>query len=166
MKSGEQIRIRPVRVSDEDALQDLLYGLSDESTFFRFFGHTKSHPRQEVLRMVELDDARSQAFVACALDTDELLGIARTDLEPRSGAAELAVTVTDAWQGKGVGSRLLDHLLRGAATAGVRTVKAYVMPGNRRMQQLLRSVGFQCTSEPSPEPLCFHRVLREERGSV
>jgi GNAT superfamily N-acetyltransferase len=126
-------------VSDEDALQDLLYGLSDESTFWRFFGHTRSHPHREVLRMVELDGAQSQAFAACATDTEALVGIARWDLEPRTGTAELAVTVAEPWRGKGVGSRLLARLIEAAAGAGISALVAYVMPSNRGMQRLLTS---------------------------
>ena len=50
LASGELVQIRPVRVSDEDELQDLLYELSDESTFLRLFGQMRMQKHQEVLR--------------------------------------------------------------------------------------------------------------------
>ncbi len=164
VKAGMQIRVRPVLVSDEDALQDLLYGLSDESTFWRFFGHKRSHPHQEVLRMVELDGARSQAFAACSAETETLLGIARWDLEPQTTTAELAVTVAQPWQGQGVGTKLLARLVEAAASAGIATLNAYVLPSNTSMQRLLKSAGFRCDGEVSNNPLSFRLDLKGRTG--
>ncbi|HEY6078147.1 MAG TPA: GNAT family N-acetyltransferase, partial [Polyangiaceae bacterium] len=153
-------RIRPVRVSDEDALQDLLYRLSDESAFFRFFGYACTHPRREVLRLVELDGAYSVAFVAESLESEELLGIARADADPRSGAAELGVTIADSWQGKGLGALLLDSIKQAAKSRGFRGLTAEVLMGNGRMQRLLRRHGFSCSGELGG-PLSFKLSLSE-----
>jgi ribosomal protein S18 acetylase RimI-like enzyme len=161
-KTGERVQITPVRVSDEDALQELLYGLSDESSFFRFFGHRVTHPRQEVLRMVEVDEACSAALVARVADTEELIGISRLDADPSSSASELGVTVADAWQGRGVGSALLETLIEVAREKGLTRVMAAVLPGNIRMQRLLRRRGFTCTGNPGDSSLMFELSLREE----
>jgi ribosomal protein S18 acetylase RimI-like enzyme len=159
LRSGEQVRIRPVRVSDEDALQDLLYRLSDESAFLRFFGHAPAHPHAEVLRMVELDQLCSVALVACLAETEELLGFARADKDPRSTAAELSVTVTDSWQRKGVGSLLLEALGHAARRSGFGSLTAEVLPSNGRMQRLLRRHGFTCSGELVDGPLTFRLSL-------
>jgi acyl-CoA hydrolase/RimJ/RimL family protein N-acetyltransferase len=165
LASGEEVRIRPVRISDEDALQDLLYRLSEESTFFRFFGHACTHPHREVLRLVELDGACSIAFVARLTETDELIGIARADVGPRSGAAELGVTIADAWQGKGLGTLLLENLASAARKSGFRSLLAQVLPGNARMQRLLRRQGFTCHGQPGEIPLMFQLSLRSEAAA-
>jgi acyl-CoA hydrolase/GNAT superfamily N-acetyltransferase len=162
LRTGEPARIRPVRVSDEDALQELLYRLSDESSFFRFFGHTAVHPHGEVLKLVELDGAGSVAFVAESTESEELLGIARADLDPRSGVAELGVTVADPWQGKGLGTLLLARLEDAARSGGFRALRAEVLPGNGRMQRLLRRHGFSCSGEPGDGSFSFRLPLREE----
>ena len=161
LPAGESIRIRGVRVSDEESVQDLLYGLSDESSFLRFFGQKSCHPHREVLRMVELDGALSQALVACTTDTEQVIGLARWDIDPRGGSAELAVTVADAWQGRGVGQRLVTKLMSLAAAAHVPALCAYVLPSNRRMQRLLRGKGFRCEGEPGSGPLLFRLSLKE-----
>jgi acyl-CoA hydrolase/GNAT superfamily N-acetyltransferase len=163
LDTGEQVRIRPVRVSDEDALQDMLYGLSDESAFLRFFGHSRAHPHAETLRMVEIDDLSSVAIVACHAETEELLGFARADKEPRTRDAELSVTVTDPWQKKGVGSLLLGTLTRAARRSGFGSLTAEVLPSNARMQRLLRRHGFTCSGELFNGPLTFHLSLDAER---
>jgi acyl-CoA hydrolase/GNAT superfamily N-acetyltransferase len=162
LRTGEQVRIRPVRISDEDTLQELLYRLSDESTFFRFFGHTVTHPHREVLKLVELDSACGVALVAESMETEELLGIARADLDPRSGVAELGVTVADTWHNKGLGSLLLESLEAAARTSGFQALAAAVLPGNGRMQRLLRRRGFTCSGEPMDCPLTFTLALRDE----
>ncbi len=164
LAGGERVRVRRVRVSVEDALQDMLYHLSDESTFLRVFGQTRGHPHEEVLRLVELDELSSVALVACVADTDELVGIARADLEPRTGAAELGVTVADAWQGKGVGGLLLADLTRAATAIGM-TAPAEVLPTNRRMQRELRNAGFLCEGQPGPDPLTFRLSLQQREAS-
>jgi acyl-CoA hydrolase/RimJ/RimL family protein N-acetyltransferase len=161
LTTGEALSIRAVRVSDEDALQDLLYRLSDESTFFRFFGQRRIHPHREVLRLVELDDTASLAFVARLVDSDELVGIARVDRDQRTGVAELGMTVADAWQGRGVGSALLRELIAASRQRGFERLTAQVLPANRRMQRLLRHQGFQSCDESSDSEPSFELYLRE-----
>jgi len=162
LKSGERVEIRPVRVSDEDALQDLLYRLSDESTFFRFFGHAVTHPHREVLRLVELDPTESVAFVARLVETDELLGIARADGTSRGRTAELGVSVADSWQGRGVGSALLDQLILACRDSGFDSLLAQVLRANGRMQRLLRRHDFTCSGEYAADAVDFRLSLRSE----
>lgn len=162
LKGGERIEIRPVRVSDEDAVQDLLYRLSDESSFFRFFGHSVAHPRCEVLRMVELDPSAGVAFVARSVEDDELLGIARADAEPHRATAEIAVTVADHWHGRGVGSALLERLIEKCRGIGFGSLFAEVLPANGQMRCLLKRHDFSCRSEPFAQTLDFRLSLRRE----
>ena len=166
LTSGELVRIRPVRVSDERSLQDLLYRLSDESTFLRFFGRHATHPREEILSLVESDEACSIAYVAVLAETEELLGIARCDHNPRSRAAELGLTVADPWQGKGLGGLLLARLIDAAVASDVRSLTAEVLPSNLRMQRLLRRTGFLCSGQPGPDPLVFDLALEKELQSA
>ena len=159
LASGELLQIRALRAADEDKLQDLLYERSDESTFLRFFGQTLTPPQLEMLRLVEQDGATSLAFVACLVETDELVAAARCDLDPRSGSAELGMTVAEAWQDKGVGGLLLETLMAAATANGIRALTAEVLPTNRRMQRVLRRAEFRCSGEPGKGPLTFHRSL-------
>ncbi len=104
------------------------------------------------MRLVEQDGTTSLAFVACLAETDELLGVARCDLDPRTGAAELALTVADAWQSKGLGGLLLDRLMAAAAGNGIRALTAEVLPRNARMQRILRRADFLCSGELGSRP--------------
>lgn len=158
LPGARRVCIRPVRVSDEDALQHLLYRLSDESAFARFFGQRSVHPRQEVRSMVELDAKTSVALVACLPDGDELIGIARADREAL-GTAELTITIADDWQGQGIGGSLLDGLAAAARRRGMPSLSADVLPGNARMVRLLRRHGFRCQSPAGTTPLHFELLL-------
>ena len=111
--------------------------------------------------MTEVDGA-CVALVARSGETDELLGIARADMDPRFGTAELGVTIADAWQGKGLGALLLDGLVSAAKRSGFRGLRAVVLAGNGRMQRLLRRQGFTCSGEPGRSPLLFQLSLDSE----
>jgi len=147
--SGERVRIRAVRVSDEEGLQDLLYRLSDESTFLRFFGFKAVHPRVEMLSMVKVDAKRSAALVGCLEDGDsgELIGSARYDLDPTTGLGEVAFSVADAWQGKGLGTALFGELAQAARVRDIPGFSADVLPGNGRMLRLLHRPGYQVKTQ-------------------
>lgn len=164
-KTGEQVHIAAVRISDEDALQELLYRLSDESSFFRFFGHRATHPHEEVLRMVEVDEACSAAFVARLADNDELIGMGRIDADEASETAELGVTVADAWQKRGIGTALLERMIEAAREKGFTGLMAVVLPANIGMQRLLLRRGFTCTGNPGDGSLSFRLSLREEQAA-
>lgn len=163
LPSGERVQVRPVRVSDEDAVQELLYRLSDESSFFRFFGHRVIHPHREVRSMVELEPSRSTAFVARLESSDELVAIARAD-KTRLGTAELGITVADAWQGRGIGRALLTRLIDDARARGFRGLTAEVLRGNHRMQRLLRRHAFSCGAADEAAVLHFELFLQGGLG--
>ena len=102
------------------------------------------------------------AFVARLADTDELVGIVRADATPRSAAAELGISIADAWQNRGVGSALLARLIEAGRASGFSSLVAEVLPANTRMQRLLRRHGFVCTAEPDGNALDFRLSLRDE----
>ncbi len=162
LEAGQRVELRPVQVSDEDALQDLLYRLSDAGAFFRYFGRAGTHPHREMLRLVELDPTASVAFVARLVETDELLGIARADGGPRGHTAEVGITVAEAWQNQGVGSALLERLIPACRALGFQNLVAEVLAASGRMQRVLRRHGFTCSGDPLAATLEFHLSLRSD----
>jgi acetyltransferase len=108
--------------------------------------------------MVEIDGACSIALVACLPESEELLGIARADMDPRCGACELGITIAEGWQGKRIGSLLLEQSIRFARLGGFRSLFAHVLSTNLRMQRLLRRQGFSCSGDPGG-PLTFRLPL-------
>ena len=139
---GEVIHIRPLHVTDERLLQDLFYRLSNQSSYQRFMGHKNSHPREEVSQLADFDDVQNAALVATnGQDAEEVLAIARYDLDPATALAEVALVVRDEWQGHGIGSALFARLIGLARAQGVRGFTAQILASNGRMLRLFRASG-------------------------
>src|SRR5438045_721244 len=77
----------------------------------------------------------------------------------RRDAAEFAVVVADAWQGQGLGERLLKALLEHAGRAGVGRVAGVTHLNNRPMRALARKLGFAIARDEDPDLLRLERAL-------
>src|SRR5688572_28943293 len=99
-------------MSDAEQLQDLLYRLSVESTYQRFFQYKKAHPDEEIQKLVDLDEERNLALVACRHDArcSDIIGLVRYDVDPATGLSDLGFVVLDEWQGRGIGSALMKRV--------------------------------------------------------
>jgi acetyltransferase len=167
---GLDIFIRPIKPEDAPLLQDLFGNLSRESVYNRFFSPLKRLSREMLVRFSQIDYDREIAMVALdAVKEERLLGVARIILGPDADRGEFAIAVGDPWQGKGVGSRLLQHALRIAAARGVRTVYGKVLAENRRMVKLARKGGFRVERDGTGEyaiTVDLDRTARAETGEA
>ncbi|EYF04565.1 bifunctional acetyl-CoA hydrolase/transferase family protein/GNAT family N-acetyltransferase [Chondromyces apiculatus] len=161
LRSGEALLLRPVRLSDEGALQDLLYHLSDESIYRRFLGFKRAHPHEEMQRLVNLDDELSMGIVACAREEDRetILAMARYDVDPKDNLGDFAVVVRDEAQRKGVGTALLRRLIEIAKARGVAGFKADVLMENKAMMSVFQRSGLQLVVTPEGTGV-YHVVAR------
>jgi acyl-CoA hydrolase len=75
LPDGARLLIRPLRVADEEAFQDLLYRCSERSLYQRFFAHRRTHPNEEVQRLCDLDYEQNMALVAEPVGTSELVAV-------------------------------------------------------------------------------------------
>ena len=96
-----------------------------------------------LLRLVDVDHCRREALVA--LDGDEIVAVARYDAlrnEVRSLArdAEIALTVEDGWQHRGVGQQLAGALAILALERGYDGFVARILPENRAALGLIRKL--------------------------
>ncbi|HWO09302.1 MAG TPA: acetyl-CoA hydrolase/transferase C-terminal domain-containing protein, partial [Polyangiaceae bacterium] len=98
LRSGEEIIVRPVRMSDEEALQDFFYSLSDESVRQRFLGRKCAYPHAEMQRLVDADYVQSLGLVVQRSGTGEIIAMARYDMDPATRFGDIAFTVRDDWQ--------------------------------------------------------------------
>jgi acyl-CoA hydrolase/GNAT superfamily N-acetyltransferase len=137
------LEVRPVRVADEDELGDVFRRLSDESTFQRFLGHRRTHPHEELQRLVDLDDEQSMALVAVAKHEgrDEIVGMTRYDRDPATGLGDAAFVVRDEWQGRGIGTILMRRIVAVARARGLAGLSADVLRSNPRMMRLFEQSG-------------------------
>lgn len=133
----ENVAIRLIGPDDAARLERLFYRLSPESVYRRFFTLYTSPPPGVMCRLVEVDHDTRDAAVAVV--GDEIVGVGRYSADPgEPGAAELAVVVDDAWQGHGLGSRLLALAAGLARLHGYTTLTAVVLADNAPAIRMLR----------------------------
>lgn len=132
------IGVRLIRPDDAERLRRLFYRLSPETVYRRFFTLYSHPPEDKLCALTNLDHDQRDAMVAVV--GDEVVGVARyAALAGRPGVAEVAVLVEDAYQGRGLGPRLLDCAVALARLHGMTTVTATVLAENRPAIAMLRA---------------------------
>jgi RimJ/RimL family protein N-acetyltransferase len=149
-RAGVRICIRPLRADDREREIAFLNGLSDRSRYFRLMTPFKYLPPHLIDQLMTIDYARRMAFVATipANDDEAFVGIARYGETDQADAAELGITVADAWQRTGIARLLVLRLLRFARSRGIRRMTGIVLPENGPMIALARSLGFAIRFDP------------------
>jgi RimJ/RimL family protein N-acetyltransferase len=135
---GVTVTLRPIRDDDVDRLRRLFFRLSPRTVYLRFFQPVKRPAEKMLHHLAEVDHDRRQAIVA--EHDDEIIGVVRYDVTTGTGTAEVAVLVEDAWQGHGLGKRLLRRLALDARDHGVVELTATVLGENQRALRLAHRV--------------------------
>jgi GNAT superfamily N-acetyltransferase len=141
-RDGTAVQLRLLRRDERELVAGFFTGLSAESRHRRFLQPMPRLPEAMLRRLVDVDGRRQGAVVA---EVDgRCVGIARwIALADQAGAAEVAVTVTDRYQGRGIGRLLVEALQQTAVRAGLTTLVYLVDPTNRPALGLLRSLGVE-----------------------
>ncbi|MDM7853576.1 GNAT family N-acetyltransferase [Cellulomonas alba] len=145
LHDGSTTHLRPIRPSDADALQAFHVGQSERSTYLRFFAPLERLPERDLQRLVTVDHDDRAALVAVQGEDERIIGVARYD-RVSPDEAEVAFNISDAHQGRGLGSVLLEHLAAAARERGVRRFVAEVLPQNGRMIAVFRDAGYEVVS--------------------
>lgn len=156
LDDGTPVEFRAIMPSDDVRLEQLFHRLSPESLYLRFFAPVPRPRPAMIRRLVDVDYTDRLALVA-VID-DEIVGVARFDrlaavapeaLDVDPGEAEAAVIVEDAWQGRGIATRLLWRLSAAGVQRGLHSFTATVLSQNTAMLRLLRIIGEDVELEPS-----------------
>jgi acetyltransferase len=162
---GERVLVRPVHPQDLELARAFVRDLSPESRYNRFHGAVSELTPRMARQATHVDYDRHMALIAVVyVDGREVeIGAARYAVDADGETAEFAVAVADAWQGRGVGERLLCGLISVAARRGLRWIEGDVLAANRGMRALARKLGFQGRTRGADARLVrVSRLLREE----
>ncbi|WP_193106430.1 GNAT family N-acetyltransferase [Brachybacterium sp. FME24] len=139
LHDGSAAHLRPIVPADADALQAFHQRQSEQSRYLRFFAAMPRLSPRDLERFTHVDHRDRVAFVVLA--GDEIIAVGRYDrIEPR--AAEVAFNVSDARQGTGLASVLLEHLAAAARERGISIFTAEVLPQNAKMINVFTEAGF------------------------
>lgn len=138
LRDGSRVRIRPAQPSDRELLLRGFERLSPESRYRRFLAPTPELTGEMVRELTDIDHHDREAIVALDERSGEGLGVARyVRNADRPAVAEVAVTVIDDWQGRGLGTLLLELLSARAREEGIRCFSALILAANEEIMDLL-----------------------------
>ncbi len=142
LRDGTRATLRPIAPEDKPLLAALFERLSEESRYRRFFTTKTKLSPGDLAYFVDVDHSDHEAIIAIEPSSGEALGVARyIRAKDDAEVAEVAVTVADDWQGRGLGRALLDRLTYRARQEGVRRFSALVQGDNPASLGLLAGVG-------------------------
>jgi RimJ/RimL family protein N-acetyltransferase len=150
LRDGSPVLIRPVHDADTALLGDLFSRLSPRSRHLRFLGVKNELSAADVRQLTDVDHHNHEAMWALSPEDGRAIGIVRyVRFAEDSDQAEVALTVVDAWQRRGVGTELLAQLVSYARREGIRSFSAVVSEDNAAILGMLQDL--------------HARVLRAER---
>ena len=167
LPSGQTILLRPIRPEDEPIHLDFINKLSEEDLRMRFFGLVHEFTHSQMAQLTQIDYDREMAFVAMRTRQDgdqETLGVVRAFFDPDNINSEFAIVVRSDIKEKGLGSSLMDKMVRFCRERGTKEMVAYTMRENRAMQALGKKFGFKVKTSPDdPETIELHLDLEGEK---
>ncbi|MBV8621619.1 MAG: bifunctional acetate--CoA ligase family protein/GNAT family N-acetyltransferase [Curvibacter sp.] len=167
LRGGGEYTVRPIHPDDAQMLQDLMHHLSPESRYFRFVSSIIELPPTMLARFTLIDYDREMALVAVVKqrvanaegefsETERIVGVSRYITNPDQTSCEFSLVVADDFNGKGLGSRLMECIMDVAREKGLAEIDGLVLANNHGMLKLMRSLGFAV--KPFPEDPEFKLV--------
>ncbi|MEM4151551.1 MAG: bifunctional acetate--CoA ligase family protein/GNAT family N-acetyltransferase, partial [Nitrososphaerota archaeon] len=145
LKDGREVLLRPIRPEDEPLEYELIKGLSEESSRFRFFQVIREVTHEMLVRFCNIDYDREIAIIAEYNEGGRKrnVGVGRLIIDRDAKRGEFAVLVADDFQGKGLGTKLTDMVIEIAQEKGLDSIYGIVLPENTKMIRLCRKMGFE-----------------------
>jgi len=152
---GQSVSLRPLRPDDVDIELAFVTGLSEETRANRLLGGAVRITDEYIRRLTRIDWSREAALAAVVMleRTEVLIGVARYVADADGRACEFAVVIADAWQGRGIGRRLLEKLIALARTRSYAAMYGEILATNVGMLHLARKLGFGVSPHPGDRTL-------------
>ena len=144
-KTGVELMLRPVRISDEPLLKEFFYSLSDQTIYKRFMSIRTDMPHERLQEFVVIDYSKEMVILAVRQDGPKeiVLGVGQYGINEQNHTAEVALVVRDDYQNKGIGKVLLKYLTELAKKQGLLGFTAEVFVDNVPMLHLFSEMGFE-----------------------
>jgi acetyl coenzyme A synthetase (ADP forming)-like protein len=150
LRDGDVVHMRPIRPDDVDLLRRFYGRVGPQSAYFRFFRVKRELSPEELIHFTNVDYDDRMALIA--IHDGEMVAVGRYDVftektTEEGKVAEVAFLVEDAFQGRGIGTQLLQQLTVYARSLGITKFEAFVLRDNRAMMRMFRDSGYTLTRE-------------------
>jgi GNAT superfamily N-acetyltransferase len=158
--AGETVTIRPIRLTDIAMESEFIHRLSAEAKHFRFLAGVRELPAQELAHLCDVDLKHSMAFVATVRqDGREVeIGVSRYAPNSHFDVREVAVTVADEWQDKGLSASLMHQLIQTAKTQGIKQLFSVNLSNDTAMSALAKELGMSSIRDPNDPHQTIHSL--------
>jgi RimJ/RimL family protein N-acetyltransferase len=148
LRDGREVEIRAQRPEDRSRLEAAVARMSDETLYHRFFVVKHHFSEQETAYFLNIDFVNHVALVVEADESGKraIVGSGRY-IVMDAGRAEASFAVVDEYQGQGVGSALMRHLIGLGRQAGLRELVAEVLAENAAMLKVFEKSGLKMSAE-------------------
>jgi len=147
---GQSVTLRPLQPGDAEIERRFVTGLSERTRYNRLLGGAMKITDEYIRRLIEVDGVREVALAAITMldDAELIIGVGRYVVDAEGDGCEFALVVADAWQGRGIGRRMLEKLIRLAQARGLAVIYGDVLSTNIAMLTLARHLGFKAARHP------------------
>lgn len=149
MRDGSGVIIRPIQPEDEPLMIRFHRGLSERSVYMRYFKSLSLafRTKHERLAKVCVPDTGSETVLVALRQEpqtgdEEIIAVARLANLAASNSADVALLVSDDWQGHGLVTELMRHLIACARARNLCRLSAEILRDDTVMQRILKQVGF------------------------
>jgi acetyltransferase len=144
LDDGTKLMLRHIAPADSAMEQAFVHGLSSKSSHFRFHGTIKNLSKKDLKNFTDPDPRNAVALIVLHAGTsgEEEIGVARYVIDQDRANCEFAIVVADAWQKRGIGTRLMNALISHLRASGIKQISGSVLKDNLTMIKFIKDMGF------------------------
>jgi L-amino acid N-acyltransferase YncA len=159
LRDGRHVLIRPLAEKDRDREYAFIKRLSPESRHMRFLAQINEPDAAMLNQLMDTDNTQRVAYIALVHDNGQLveIGVSRYAATGEH-ECECAVTVADEWTHLGLGTLLMEHLIKAARKNGFRQMYSVDSASNAPMRDLAKALGFVTHNDPDDSHQVIHRL--------
>ncbi|WP_043526072.1 bifunctional acetate--CoA ligase family protein/GNAT family N-acetyltransferase [Litchfieldella xinjiangensis] len=146
LANGMRVEVRPIRAEDAPLITSFHTQLSEESIRFRYFHNKADLSKRDLSMLASINYDRQMAFIAERHRDDgsrEMLGVVRVWNDPDNIRTEFSIIIRDDQHGHGLGSLLMNKMIRYCKNVGTLEMVGKVMVDNHPMRALMKHLGFE-----------------------
>lgn len=161
--NGQKVTIRPAKPVDDRQIQEHYYTLSKDDVLRRFFSEKTIFARADMKNRSHIDYINDLTLVAVAGDADfgRIVAVAESLKLTSDNMAEVAFSVSEDFQGKGLGTIFMKKLAEAARENGLAGLVAYTIPTNKAMVNLFKTLPYKVTIDHEDGDLLLHCRFNE-----